>query len=106
MPNPSGANQFAKQPAYGDVKKLQNLTKSAPLAGEAGSIGAPKRAQRRAVKRGRTPMPASAAVAPASAVPAPAPDSRAVVREVFNELLAMQPNDPLFQYYAQKANQS
>ena len=103
MPNPSGANQFAKQPAYGDVKKLQNLTKSAPLAGTSPSLGAPKRAQRRAVKRGGAPAPATQAT---PALTAPAPDSRAVVREVFNELLRMQPDDPLFQYYAQKANES
>lgn len=36
MPNPTGKNQFLglpKEPPYGDIKKLEQLTKAAPLSG-------------------------------------------------------------------------
>jgi hypothetical protein len=103
LPNPSGANQFAKQPAYGDVKKLMNLEKSAPLAGApTTSIGAPKRAQRRAVKGQKS---SGAQPAPMPQPTAPDPSYNAVLSQVFNELVAMQPDNPLFQYYAQKTQQ-
>lgn len=101
MPNPSGANQFANQPAYGDVKKLQNLEKAAPLAGApTTSIGAPKRAQRKAVKRRRS-APATSPTFQTAPAP-PEPDHSAQLREVWNQLLQIQPDNPLFQYYAAK----
>lgn len=107
MPNPSGANQFASQPAYGDVKKLQNLTKAAPLAGApTTSIGAPKRSQRKATKGRRSSAPAPLPMAMETSAPVPQVSYQAELREVYNRLLELEPDNPLLQYYAEKAQSS
>lgn len=53
MPNPEGTTRFVKEAPYGARKKLEELQKSAVLAGSQGSssaINTPKRAQRKAAK--------------------------------------------------------
>ena len=70
--NPSGVNGwegFGSEPAYGTIKRLQEATAAAPLAGSNPALGAPKRAQRQA-GRGR---PQAAVAAPPLAPPPPQP---------------------------------
>lgn len=103
MPNPSGANQFANQPAYGDVKKLQSLTSAAPLAGTSKPApqNAPKRAQR-AATHGRR---GSAAPAPAAMAPPAAMDQtsyKAQLRSIYQELVSQYPDYPIFQEQLQQ----
>jgi hypothetical protein len=53
MANPGGTNQFQKEPAYGAVKQLETLRKSAVMAGAQGATSAietPRRSKRRAVR--------------------------------------------------------
>lgn len=50
MPNPHGINPFQPQPKYGEVKKQENLAKSAPMSGApVPAVTAPQKAQSRAV---------------------------------------------------------
>lgn len=50
MPNPYGINPFQPQPKYGEVKKQNDLTKSAPMSGApVPAVTAPQTAQSRAV---------------------------------------------------------
>jgi hypothetical protein len=99
MPNPTGSNGMTPQPQYGDVKKLQALTTSAPLAGTSPALGAPRRAQRKAVKRQSSAPAQQQQMAPPAQ---PAPSYEAQLRVIWQELLAHRPDDPLFNYYAQK----
>lgn len=53
MPNPTGKTQFVQEPPYGAVKQLEQLQKSAVLAGSAGASSAlntPTRSKRNAAK--------------------------------------------------------
>ena len=71
--NPSGVNGwegFGSEPAYGTIKRLQEATAAAPLAGGSPALGAPKRAQRQA---GRGQRPQQAMAAPPLEPPAPQP---------------------------------
>jgi hypothetical protein len=57
MPNPQGINPFQPQPKYGEVKKQETLTKSAPMSGApVPAVTAPQKAQSRAVQ-GRVSPP-------------------------------------------------
>lgn len=97
MPNASGANQFQKQPAYGDIKRLTTLTKSAPISG-APALNAPKRAQRQAT-RGR---PSGQAMPPAPVPPTTTPYATELAL-VYQELARHAPDDDLLRYYAEVA---
>lgn len=59
MPNPNGSNQFDKFAAerkYGDVKKMQQLTKAAPMSGApTPAVSAPEKAQYKAVHAPKKP---------------------------------------------------
>lgn len=75
MPNPSGANQLGDTNIpYGQVKQVDALKASAPMAGSpeaASDIAAPERAHDRATRPSR--QGGVAAGAPGPLVPAPAP---------------------------------
>lgn len=63
MPNPSGENggQFVPEPRYGEIQRLQENQKSAPMAGDqasASAVNAPRRAGA-AAKRGDTVVTAT-----------------------------------------------
>lgn len=59
MPNPLGGNDvFVPEPGYGELSKLDQLTKTAPMSGAPFSpIEAPRRAKRRATTTGRREEP-------------------------------------------------
>jgi hypothetical protein len=98
MPNPKGSNQFAKENPYGAVEKLTRLTKSAPMSGApTPAMGAPKRAQRRAVRGGTK-----------GDIPAPPPPPTTVpyatqLAQIWQEVRAHAPDDPLIAHYADLA---
>lgn len=102
MPNPSGANQFANQPAYGDVSKLTRLTQAAPMSGAPtpapGNV--PKRAQR-AAAHGRQAPTAPAPAASGQPAATASPSYRAQLGVIWNQILQHAPEDPLVQHYAQ-----
>ena len=78
MSNTGGGNQFGNfqlQPAYGDVAKQSQLTRSAPMSGApVPALNAPRRAQRQTQKPRRQPVAAAQeAQQPPPTVPPPAP---------------------------------
>jgi hypothetical protein len=101
MPNFTGANQFRRENPQGAVKKLTQLTKSAPMSGApTPAVTAPDRAQAHAV-RGRQPQ--QAAAAPVQ-VPPPAgpPPYEAQLASVWAEIAREIPH-PLVADYANRA---
>lgn len=72
MSNPGGANQLGSyelQPKYGDVKRLTQLQRQAPISGAplaSSAINTPRRSQKQAV-RGQTPQEAQAPPLPQQA---------------------------------------
>lgn len=83
------------------MKKLQTLTKAAPISGApTPAINAPQQAQRQAV-RGRRPQQAPPLAAPVGASP-PQPSYHAQIAAIFTQL-AQETNDPLIQEYAARA---
>lgn len=74
--NPSGVNgfdDFATEPAYGEVKKQKALLGSAPMAGgkiAAGAVNAPDTSQRKATSSSM-PAPGPAPVPPGDPMVAP-----------------------------------
>lgn len=97
--NPAGINAFSgpmgqKEPAYGQVERLKQLTAAAP-PGTPGAVNAPKRAQRRATKR-KSGVPAAGAVtAPPAAAPQPSP-----IALFWQEIAADPEASPLVRQYA------
>jgi hypothetical protein len=77
VPNPAGSNQFyVPEPAYGDVKKLQQLQGSAPMSGApTPAVTAPERAQYKAT----TPPQASVSPSKPSKASGGMPDYRVEV---------------------------
>lgn len=115
MPNPGqannglGINSFSgpmgqKEPAYGEIERLKNLTAMAPI-GSPAALGAPKRAKRAAV-RGSSAAPTPAAPTAAAAAPPPPEiqhDSYEVQMRTFWQQLAADPDaSPLVRQYAQE----
>ena len=104
MANPGGGNQFGSyqlQPQYGDVKKLTQLTKAAPISGApqaAQALGAPKRAQR-ATQRKAKPAPP---VPPAQTQPEPVAPSLAATWQQIAQIPGI---SPLAQEYANVSSQ-
>lgn len=75
MPNPSGTNQFQSEPAYGAKKVLDQLSRSAVMAGNQGATSAietPRRAKRKAARGQRENGPVPAGMEPMAPVPAAA----------------------------------
>lgn len=102
MPNPGGTNQFGTDPAYGDVKRLTELTREAPMSGArvaAGATNAPRRAQRQVTRPAR---PAAAAPQAAQAPPAPV-SYEAQLAAVWAQVAADPGASPLVREYAQQA---
>ena len=98
MPNPSGANNM--NPQYGDVKKLQTLTRSAPMSGAPIPTNAPQRAQRKAVRGGAKATPAQQGPPPQP--PTGVPYVTQLAME-WAQLAAEIPDDPLVAEYAARA---
>ncbi len=109
MPNPTGTNQFdrfAREAPQGDVKRLQQLQRSAPVSGApiaAGAINAPRRLQRQAVK-GNKPKGGQAAQAEAQAPAMPDNTPYAVkLAEAWKEIAAIPGISDLAKAYAIEA---
>lgn len=105
MANPHGINQmdrFGGELPYGDVKKLEELKRAAPLAGVMPGSNAPQNAQRKAV-RGPSRPRAQEAQAPVPAAPPTNVRPEVIASETWKALLDSDPllaNDPLVQWYA------
>lgn len=102
--NPNGVNAFSGpndvQPAYGDIKKLADLTAQAGLAATA--QGAPKRAQRKATGSSSRKRVAAAPTPPPGG-PQHVPWQQAVAN--FWQQVASEPGaSPLVQELAQAAH--
>lgn len=102
MANVGGSNQFGNytlQPQYGDVKKLTQLTKAAPISGapvSALALNEPKRAQRSTQRRQKQAPP----VPPAQAQPEPQAPSAAAT---WQQIAAIPGISPLAQAFANAA---
>lgn len=102
--NPSGANsfnRFAPEPAYGEATQQANLAGGAPLAGQpiaAGPLGAPRQAQRSAV-RGK-PAPQGA---PVSQAPSMQPSYQASLASQWAAIAAIPGASDLVKQYALEA---
>lgn len=103
MANPTGVNQvFNPEQAYGEVKRLQELTRSAPVSGApvAGrALNTPQRAQRSAT-RGEAAPPAPPPLPPSI------PDAPVTKAQTWAELAREPGASELVAYYAQLANAS
>ena len=102
--NPEGRNSYSgpagqKEPEYGAVEREKVLTRAAPVSSPPG-IGAPRRAQRRAVS-GRKGV----AAAPSPPMPqAPAMVDAEVQQATFWQAVLADPDaSPLTRQYAQRA---
>jgi hypothetical protein len=103
MSNAKGSNQFQRENPYGAVKKLTQLTRSAPMSGApTPAVGAPKRAQRRAVRGGGGGATIDSALPPSA--PPREPSYQAQIAEVWRTLSAYT-DDPLVHEYAALAQQ-
>ena len=110
MPNPSGQNQFMREPGYGQIKRLDENTKAAPMSGApvaAGAVNAPRRA-RRAAESGRTAGTASVSPSPETSGPfgsaePEGPSYEEQVAEAWAELAADPSAGPIIKEYAAEA---
>jgi hypothetical protein len=115
VPNPGqannglGINSFSgpmgqKEPAYGAIERLKNLTALAP-PGTPAAVNAPKRSKRAAVrgkKMSAGQAPAPAVESPASAPMPAAPTYEQQLMEFWQEVAADPNASPLVRQYAQE----
>ncbi len=107
-PNPSGSNQFQREPAYGAVKKLADNARQAPMSGAtvaAEATNAPRRAGN-AAKRGETVIkatPDAAATGPFPERPSEGPSYEEQVAAAWADLAKDPKSSPLVREYAKEA---
>jgi hypothetical protein len=106
--NPDGKNQwggFSNEAAYGAKKRLQELSKSAPISGApvaASALNAPRRSQKQAVE-GAAPGPVAApATMPLPAAPPEEPVAQTSA-QIWAELAAHPEASDLVKEYAARA---
>lgn len=104
MGNELGANQFQREKPYGQVKKMTQLTKAAPMSGApTPALTTPQRSQRRAINRGTHTTPRGQQ-APVTVPPPPGPAPyQAQLASIWADIAAEIP-DPLVAEYAARAS--